>query len=390
MAELPTGTVTFLFTDIAGSTALWEQQPAAMRHALARHDVLVEEIVAKHAGLVVLPRGEGDGGFAVFARATDAVAAAAALQQALYAEPWPTPTPLRVRMALHTGEADLRAGDYYGTAVNRCARLRAVAYGGQTLLSQATSDLVREHPLAGIELRDLGMHRLKDLQQPEHVFQLVAPGLAAEFPPLATLDARLTNLPVQPTPFIGRERDVAAVRQRLLDPTVRLLTLTGPGGTGKTRLALQVAAELLDAFADGVFFVNLAPLADPALVAPTIAQPLEVMELGGQPLLERLKTALHDRQRLLLLDNFEQVVEAAPLLAELVAAAPQLKLLVTSRAVLHLAAEHAYPVPPLDLPDPRHLPDLTQLSQYAAVALFIQRAQASQPDFRVTNVTAPA
>src|SRR5918912_3778170 len=176
MADLPTGTVTFLFTDIAGSTALWEQQPAAMRHALVRHDALVDQIVAAHQGQVVRPRGEGDSRFAVFTRATDAVAAAAALQQALYAEPWPTPTPLRVRMALHTGEADLRDGDYYGTAVNRCARLRAVAHGGQTLLSAATQELVRDTLPPEAELRDLGAHRLKDLQQPEHIYQLAMSG----------------------------------------------------------------------------------------------------------------------------------------------------------------------------------------------------------------------
>src|SRR5919202_2450875 len=226
MPDLPTGTVTFLFTDIEGSTALWEQQPAAMRHALVRHDALVEQLVAAQQGQVVRPRGEGDSRFAVFARATDAVAAAATLQQAFYAEPWPTPTPLRVRMALHTGEADRRAGDYYGTAVNRCARLRGVAHGGQTLVSQATYDLVREHPLAGIELRDLGKHRLKDLQQPERIFQLLIDGLPADFPALTTLDARPNNLPLQPTSFIGREQEQADLRQRLLDPRVRLLTLT--------------------------------------------------------------------------------------------------------------------------------------------------------------------
>src|ERR671932_1050025 len=194
MADLPTGTVTFLFTDIEGSTALWEQQPAAARAALVRHDALIEQLVAEHGGQVVRPRGEGDSRFAVFARATAAVTAAAALQQAFYAEPWPTPTPLQVRMALHTGEADLWEGDYYGTAVNRCARLRAVAHGGQTLLSQATFDLVCDHPLPGVDLRDLGAHRLKDLQRPEHIFQLVVPGLPADFPPLVTLEARPTNL----------------------------------------------------------------------------------------------------------------------------------------------------------------------------------------------------
>src|SRR5919202_2211372 len=186
MPDLPTGTVTFLFTDIAGSTALWEQQPAAMRHALGRHDALVEQLVAAQQGQVVRPRGEGDSRFAVFARATDAVAAAVALQQALHAEPWPTPTTLRVRMALHTGEADLRDGDYYGTAVNRCARLRGVAHGGQTLLSAATQELVRDHLPEGVDLRDLGQHRLADLTRPEHIFQLICPDLPANFPPLRT------------------------------------------------------------------------------------------------------------------------------------------------------------------------------------------------------------
>src|ERR687885_143912 len=226
MADLPTGTVTFLFTDIEGSTTLWEQQPDAARAALVRHDALVEQIVAQHDGQMVRPRGEGDSRFAVFARATDAVAAAAALQQALYAEPWPTPTPLRVRMALHTGEA---------------------------------------------ELRDLGEHRLKDLQQPERIFQLVVPDLPGAFPPLTTLDSRPNNLPVQRDPLIGRERDLAAVLHLLRRADVGLVTLTGAGGTGKTRLALQVAAELLDAFADGVSFVDLAPITDAALVAATIA-----------------------------------------------------------------------------------------------------------------------
>src|SRR5215217_755203 len=188
MPELPTGTVTFLFTDIQGSTTLWEHHPQAAREALVRHDALVEQIVAEHDGHVVRRRGEGDSRFAVFARASDAVAAAAALQQALHAEPWPTPTPLRVRMALHTGEADLRDGDYYGSAVNRCARLRAVAHGGQTLISLATQQLVRGQLASGIALRDLGEHRLKDLTHPEQVFQLDLEGLPAAFPPLATLD----------------------------------------------------------------------------------------------------------------------------------------------------------------------------------------------------------
>jgi class 3 adenylate cyclase len=195
MPDLLTGTVTFLLTDIEGSTRLWEQHSEAMRTALVRHDTLVEQIVAANEGKVVRPRGEGDSRFAVFARATDAVAAAVGLQEEFYSEPWPTPTPLRVRMALHTGEADLREGDYYGSVVNRCARLRAVAHGGQIVVSLATAELVRDTLPAGTTLRDLGAHRLRDLQHPERVFQLIVDGLPADFPTLTTLDARPNNLP---------------------------------------------------------------------------------------------------------------------------------------------------------------------------------------------------
>src|SRR5947209_5804952 len=230
--NLPTGTVTFLFTDIEGSTQLWERYPDQLRATMVRHDRIIEDTVGRHGGCVVRPRGEGDSRFAVFSRATDAVTAAAAMQQALHSEPWPAPVSLRVRLALHTGEADLREGDYYGSAVNRCARLRAVAHGGQTLLSQATYELVRETLPAGVQVRDLGEHRLKDLTRPERIFQVLAPDLPAAFPPLLSLDRHPHNLPVQLTPFIGREREVAAVRERLLDPQTHLLTLTGPGGTG--------------------------------------------------------------------------------------------------------------------------------------------------------------
>ncbi|MDQ3928632.1 MAG: tetratricopeptide repeat protein [Chloroflexota bacterium] len=387
---LPTGTVTFLFTDIESSTALWETDPAAMRAALQRHDALVEATVARHHGTLVRPRGEGDSRFAVFARATDAVGAAAALQQALAAEPWSTPSPLRVRMALHTGEVDLREGDYYGSAVNRCARLRGVAHGRQTLISLATQELVRDQLPPGVELRDLGAHRLKDLQRPERLFQLCISGVPDDFPPLTTLDARPNNLPLQPTTFLGREREVMAVRQRLLLPEVRLLTLTGPGGTGKTRLAIQVAGDLLDAFADGVWFIDLAPISEPVLVLSAVATILGVKEVGGEPLDDSLKAYLREKQLLLVLDNFEQVVVAAPLVAGLLTAAAGLKVLVTSREVLHLYGEQEYAVPPLALPTMHAFPPLEQLTQYASVELFIQRAQAVQPDFHVTNATAPA
>jgi predicted ATPase/class 3 adenylate cyclase/DNA-binding NarL/FixJ family response regulator len=388
MADLPTGTVTFLFTDIAGSTQLWERHPQAMPAALARHDALMRQAVEAHGGAVF--KLVGDAVCAAFATAVDALDSALAAQRALYAESWDAVGALRVRMALHTGAAQERDGDYFGQPLNRVARLLATGHGGQTLLSAATCELLRGRLPAGVALHDLGQHRLKDLTRPEQIFQLVIPDLPATFPPLKTLDTHPTNLPAQPTALIGREQEVAAACAMLRKSDVRLLTLIGPGGTGKTRLGLQIAAELLDDFVDGVYFVALAPISDPALVISAIAATLGVKEAGGQPLLETLTTALHDKQRLLLLDNFEQVVAAAPFVAELLAAAPHLKVLVTSRAALHLSGEHEFAVPPLGLPDRTRLPALEQLTQYEAVRLFIERAQAVQATFVVTNANAPA
>ncbi|MDQ4078548.1 MAG: tetratricopeptide repeat protein, partial [Chloroflexota bacterium] len=387
---LPTGTVTFFLTDIAGSTGLWEQYPETMREAMQRHDALVEQVVATYSGQVVRPRGEGDSRFAVFVRASDAVTAAYALQQALTAEAWPLPVPLRVRLALHTGEAELRAGDYYSSAVNRCARLRSLANPGQTLLSLTTVQLARENLPEGITLKDLGHHRLKDLSQPEHVFQLVVPGLPNDFPPLQSLGSRPHNLPTLPTPLIGREREMDALMKLLRREDVRLVTITGPGGMGKTRLALQVMAELLDTFQDGAFFVSLAPLSDPALVAPAIVAALGIQERAGQPLVDILHPYLRNKQLLLLLDNFEQVVAAAPLVADLLAAAPQVTVLVTSREVLRVRGEREFPVRPLAIPALEHLRGaemnpMATLSHYAALELFKQRAQAVKPNFELTD-----
>ncbi len=388
MDTLPEGTVTFLFTDVAGSTRLWEEHPDAAGAALVRHDALIEGLVARHDGAVVRPRGEGDSRFAVFPRATDALAAAAAILRAFDAEPWPMPTSLRVRLALHTGEADLRAGDYYGTAVNRCARLRALAHPDQALLSLAAQELVRDALPPGVTLRDLGEHYLKDLARPERVFQLVVEGLPGDFPPLPSLGHRPTNLPVQPTPLVGREREVGETVGLLRNPEVRLVTLTGPGGIGKTRLALQVAAEALKDYPDGAWFVDLASLVDPALVLPTVARVLGLMEAGGEPLADTLRRHLGDKRLLLVLDNFEQVVAAAPLVAGVLAVAPGLRALATSRVPLRLRGEREYPVPPLSLPDPRRPPPVERLGQYAAARLFIERAVAVRPDFVVTNATA--
>jgi predicted ATPase/class 3 adenylate cyclase len=394
--DLPTGTLTFLFTDMEGSTQLWERYPEQARTALARHDRIIEDLVSRHGGTVVRPRGEGDSRFAVFSRATDAVAAAAATQQALNTEAWPTPSPLLVRMAVHTGEADLRDGDYYGSAVNRCARLRSAAHGGQTLLSSVTQELVRDHLPEGVSLRDLGEHLLRDLQQPGHIFQLVVADLPSDFPPLKTLDARPNNLPSQRTMLVGRDAEVASIQSLLLRDDVGLLTLTGPGGIGKTRLALQVAAELIDEFPDGVYFVSLAHITDPNLVAPAIAQTLGVTQVASREMVDTLADYLSDKRLLLLLDNFEQVVAAGPLVARLPAAARQLKLLVTSREVLHVRDEQEFAVPPLGVPDPSFFasriqaPSSAALTQYEAVALFIQRARLVKPDFDVTNQNAPA
>jgi predicted ATPase/class 3 adenylate cyclase len=389
VAELPTGTLAFLLTDIEGSTRLWERQPAVMREASARHDRIIEDLVAEHGGDVVRPRGEGDSRFAVFRSAVGAVRAASSIQLALQAEQWPTSDPLRVRMAVHTGDADLREGDYYGTAPSRCARLRSLAHGGQVLVSAATAALAQESLDDGIALRDLGMHRLRDLTIPEHIFQLLHPELPNDFAPLRSLNVLPTNLPVQVTSFIGREPELAEVK-RLLAAT-RLLTLTGAGGSGKTRLALQAAADLVETYQDGIWSVDLASLAEPGLVAHAVAAVVGVHEESDRPLGETLASALHARELLLVLDNCEHLIVAcAQLVDGLVHACPKLRILTTSREPLGIAGETTWRVPPLRLADPQKLPSFENLTQYEAVRLFIDRALGVQPRFSVTNQNAPA
>jgi predicted ATPase/class 3 adenylate cyclase/Tfp pilus assembly protein PilF len=385
----PTGTVTFLFTDIEGSTRLWEQDSSAMQVALARHDEVLRSAIESNGGHVF--KTVGDAFCCAFPTAPDALKAGLEAQRGLLSCGWDQTGPLRVRMALHTGAAEERDGDYFGPPVNRVARLLSAAHGGQVLLSLPTQELVRDQLPAGTSLMDLGDRRLKDLFRPERIFQLLAPGLPSEFPPLRTLEAYRNNLPLQPTPLIGREKEVSEVCNLLRrGEETRLLTLTGPGGTGKTRLALQAAADLLEDFSDGTFFVPLATLTEAELFSSAVAETLGVREIGEQPLFETLKDYLSQRRLLLLVDNFEQVLGAAPAVSGLLAGAPGLKVLATSRAPLGLYGEHEYPVPPLTLPDLERPPPLERLTQYEAVRLFVERAQALKPEFKVTNESAPA
>src|SRR5215213_8328724 len=389
MTDLPTGTVTFLFTDIEDSTRMWERYPQAMSEALSRHDEILRTVIEANDGSVV--KTTGDGVHAAFWTATEALEAALEAQRALVREEWAEAGPLRVRMALHTGAAtEERDGDYYGPSVNRAARLLSAAHGGQVLLSSPTQELVRDTLPAGTSLEDLGERRLKDLFRPERIYQLAAPELRSEFPPLRTLEGRPNNLPLQPTPLVGREREVSEIVERLREEQARLLTLTGPGGTGKTRLALQAGADLLEEFEGGVFFVSLAAVTDPELVPSTIAGSLGLKENAGQSLTETIEGYLHHKHLLLILDNFEQVLEGAPLVGELLGTCPELKVLATSRIPLRLYGEQEYPVPPLDLQDLARLPPLERLAQYEAVRLFVERAKAVKPDFEVTNDNALA
>jgi predicted ATPase/class 3 adenylate cyclase len=394
---LPTGTVTFLFTDIDGSTRLLQQLGAA-RYAQVRtaHEQLLRTAFAAHGGHEV--DTQGDSFFVAFPTAHGALAAAAEAQEALAVYPWPAGAVLRVRMGLHIGTAQVAGERYVGLDVHRAARIAAAGHGGQVLLSEAVRVLVEPELPDGATLRDLGTHRLKDLQHPEHVFQLVLPdlpGLPADFPPLNALGRDLHNLPVQPTPLLGRQREVAEVVMLLRREDVRLVTLTGPGGVGKTRLGLQVAAELVDdhAFGDGVWLVRLSRLVDPALVVPTIAHTLGLKEAGSRPIEELLREHLRARRLLLLLDNVEQVVAAVPQVADLLASSPGLVVLATSRVRLHLQGEREMQVPPLALPansSPTGRPPQSEhLLEAPAVALFIERAQAHRSDFALTEATGP-
>ena len=387
---LPSGTLTFLFTDIEGSTKLLNALGTERFHdVLAVHTQALRGAFADGGTEV---RTEGDALFVVFQSAAKAVRAAAAAQRAVAAARFPHEAVVRVRMGMHTGlgtPASEEAGaDYVGIDVHRAARIANIGHGGQVLVSGATATLAGEDLGEGIALRDLGEHRLKDLALPERVYQLVIAGLPSDFPPVRSLDRIPNNLPQQVTTFIGRGPEIRD-GLRLLDAT-RLLTLTGPGGTGKTRLSLQLAAEAATSFPDGAFWVPLAPISDPELVPSTIAHALGIHVGGKEVPLDRVIEYVRGKRMLLVLDNFEQIMSAAAAVSSLLASGPELKVIASSRAPLRISGEQEFPVPPLELPDPERLPSLDALAQSDAVRLFIERARAVKPDFMVAAENAAA
>ena len=407
MSDQSADAVTLLFSDIEGSTRRWEHHPRAMAVALARHDAILRSAIVEAGGEVF--KTVGDAFCAVFPGPDGALAAAVAAQRALATESWVEIGGLRVRMAIHSGVTEQRDHDYFGPSVNRVARLLGAAHGGQILVSARVADQARTEPGAGIAFRDLGQHRLRDLIEPERLYQLLAPDLPADFPPPKTLDSQLRTLPVPPTPLIGRDQEVATVRSLLAisdtggrgTGAARLVTLTGPGGAGKTRLSLHLAATLAPEFADGVVFVPLAPLTEPSLVLQEIATRLEVPDPGEVRTREDLIAQLEPLDLFMVLDNFEQVMDATPIVAELLAACPRLTVLATSRERLNLRGERELPVPPLPLPAPSLLSEdfdrhqggirlVERVSESAAVQLFLERATATKPSFELTADNAAA
>ncbi|HET9909753.1 MAG TPA: adenylate/guanylate cyclase domain-containing protein [Anaerolineales bacterium] len=370
MDRLPSGTVTFLFTDIEGSTKLWEQHPEAMKSALAKHDSILKDAIESNRGHII--KTTGDGVHAVFATALDGINAAINAQRELNQI---SEVLIRARMGLDTGEAELRDGDYYGGTLNRAARIMSAGHGGQMLISDVTAQVAREHLADDISLQDMGECHLKGLLKPEHIYQVNVPGLEHNFPPLQSLPAKTSNLPQQLTSFIGRERELSEANDRL--PNARLLTLVGPGGTGKTRLSLRVAEEQLPHFKDGVWFVELASISDPANIIPAISAVFELREVQGVPLLTFVLDYLRAKHLLLILDNCEHLVEASAQIADqILHTSPQVKIIASSREALGINGESVYRVP--SLPD------------NDATRLFIERATKADSRFQVTEHNAPA
>ena len=387
--RFPSGTVTLLFTDVEDGIRLWEADREAMADASARHNRLVRDRIEIAGGRVF--RTVGEAFRVVFADPSAALASAVAVQRAIDTESWPPGSLIRVRMALHSGACVERDGDYFGSVVNRVAGLLAVAHGGQVLVSGAAHELLADRPHVGIGFRDLGEHQLKDLGRAERVFQVTGPGLAEEFGPLRSLDdpALRHNLPAQVTNFVGRGAELAEVRS-LLAGGSRLVTIAGPGGIGKSRLALQVAADALDEADDGVWLVELAPVAEPELVARTAAAVLGVREEPGRPMLDTLVDAVGDRHLLVVLDNAEHLLGATAKLADaLIRSCPQVCLLVTSREPLGISGEHVLRIPPLAVP-PADLAAPGQLAAFESVQLFTEHALMHRQGFALNEDNAAA
>ncbi|MGH3549692.1 MAG: ATP-binding protein [Pseudonocardiaceae bacterium] len=389
-AHLPVGTVTFLLTDVEGSTFLWESAPEAMGAAIRRHYQLLDAAIALHGGVRPQEQGEGDSVVAAFRCASGALAAALDVQRAFYVERWPEGASLKLRIALHTAQAQLRDEEnYFGPAISRCARLRAVAHGGQMVLSKTTRDLVLDRLADGVELVDLGVHRLRDLGRPEHVFGLAHPDLPVEFPPLRSLGTLSNNLPGELTSFVGRRAELVEVGELL--GQVRLLTLTGTGGCGKTRLALQAAAIAMQGHLDGVWWVELARLENAALMPAAVIGAIGLQEVPGWGALETLVRYLRSRRAMLVLDNCEHVLAACAELADaLLRACPSLTVLATSRAPLGVPGETAWRVPSMALPADAQREPVEVLRQSDAVRLFTDRATQVRPDFTITETNGSA
>ncbi|MGB7860608.1 MAG: adenylate/guanylate cyclase domain-containing protein [Acidimicrobiia bacterium] len=379
MDPLPNGIVTFAFTDVEGSTKLWEESPDAMLTALGVLDDFVEETVERNGGVVVKPRGEGDSHFLVFTDAMGAVTAVSQLQMELASASWPTSRPLKVRAAIHTGSADLIAGDYYGPAVNRTARLRAIAHGGQTIISRATWEQVADVIPDGVTIEDMGEHGLKDLTRPEQVFQVLVDGLDADFPPLASLHEIPNNLPEQLTDFIGRREELASAVALLSD--TRLLTILAPGGSGKTRLAIQVAADLAGEFSDGVFFIGLSEIESSSEIIQVVAEALGLGLAADEDLEVQLLNYLSNKDQLLIFDNFEHLADGVGIVSAILKRASGVKVIATSRAKLNLSGETVLAIAGLetswDTPE--------EAVQRSGVRLFLEAAARSNPGFELSE-----